>query len=639
MIPPRPSPRAQRGEKRIYNTLKRAPHSADWVVIHSKYLENPNSEVRPHQADFVILMPSLCTVICLEVKDVSYSKIEDGQWYRAGSDEPERVNPPEQAADAMWDLRREFRDTYFRKNSLIAVGCAVAFTRWKRDEGMELPRYLAQLIEIPESLNPVELSKFLMEYAEALQANNYSLRNNQVFERIQKDFDDLEKELNPTLKFTPTSELIYSANLDTLRPQLLDLTVEQLAALTEVSEHDRVAVDGAAGTGKTVLAMELASRLSESGQTVGLMCSNAVLSERFEMWARGVTESTAGTVATGTPASLPAFAFRNNPELLVRHQQRLTENPSLEESLKSAHAFSPFGWATFVKETIEDLGQDGIFDHLIVDEAQNLCDKEFLGLMNALLKGGLTHGKWAMFGDFKNQNIVNPRYSKDGRTALMELYGINFDNANLTVTLEQNCRNTHEVSAAISLWIKVPSLPMSGVHGPDVQVKYFKSDDDIETMLDETICELKQGRLQPSQIIMLSSGGDDFDASRPYCGWKLENIRQVKARSNSEEAISVSSDSASALRYSDVYDFQGLESDVVVLVLPLTGRQSLIGGTVTMPDNDLLRRTLYTGMSRAKMGLIVVAHEGYQDYLDLEPRFIKSYADRVEDLSVRTSSS
>ena len=29
-----------------------------------------------------------------------------------------------------------------------------------------------------------------------------------------------------------------------------------------------------------------------------------------------------------------------------------------------------------------------------------------------------------------------------------------------------------------------------------------------------------------------------------------------------------------------------------------------------MPDNDLLRRTLYTGMSRAKMGLIVVAHEG-----------------------------
>ena len=56
-----------------------------------------------------------------------------------------------------------------------------------------------------------------------------------------------------------------------------------------------------------------------------------------------------------------------------------------------------------------------------------------------------------------------------------------------------------------------------------------------------------------------------------------------------------------------------------------------------MPDNDLLRRTLYTGMSRAKMGLIVVAHEGYKEYLDFEPRFAQSYSDRLEELSIRTS--
>ena len=58
-----------------------------------------------------------------------------------------------------------------------------------------------------------------------------------------------------------------------------------------------------------------------------------------------------------------------------------------------------------------------------------------------------------------------------------------------------------------------------------------------------------------------------------------------------------------------------------------------------MPDNDLLRRILYTGMSRAKMGLVVVAHEGYREHLDLEPRFIKSYAGRVEELSAKTSGS
>ena len=70
--------------------------------------------------------------------------------------------------------------------------------------------------------------------------------------------------------------------------------------------------------------------------------------------------------------------------------------------------------------------------------------------------------------------------------------------------------------------------------------------------------------------------------------------------------------------------------------LPIS-RRPLIGDTVAIPDNDLLRRTLYTGMSRAKMGLIVVAHEGYKEYLDFEPRFAQSYSDRLEALSVRTS--
>lgn len=639
MIPPRPSPQAQSGEKRIYNILKHAPHSSDWTVIHSKYIKNPRNEVRPREADFVILMPSLCAVICLEVKDAFYSRIKNGQWYRGNNSRPERESPPEQAENTMWALKNEFGDRYFRKGSLIAIGCAVAFTSWKRDEKTELPRSLAQIIESPDALNSDMLSKRLVEYAESLQYRNNRLRNNLAFQLAQQEFHDLKQELNPTLQFTPSSEVIYRTELDTLRPQLLDLTVEQFEALTEVTEHDRVAIDGSAGTGKTVLAMELAKRFSESGKLVGLMCSNAVLSERFEMWAKGISESTAGKVVPGTPASLPAFALRNKPELLAKHQQRLAENPSLEESLKPSSTFSSLEWGSFVEEIIEDIGPDGVFDSLIVDEAQNLCDREFLSLMNALLKGGLKNGNWVMFGDFKNQNIVNPRLSQDGRSTLMELYGINFDNANLTVRLEQNCRNTHQVSAAISLWIKVPSLPMSGVHGPNVQVKYFQSDDDIETVLDETICELQGGRLLSSQIIMLSSGSDDFNTSRPYCGWKLENIRELKARSKSEEVLSVNSDSVSALRYSDVYDFQGLESDVVVLVLPLTERQTIIRGTTTMPDNDLLRRTLYTGMSRAKMGLIVVAHEGYREYLDLEPPFIKSYADRVEELSARTSGS
>ena len=638
MVPPRVSQKATRGEKIIYNNLKQAPHSSDWIVIHSKYIDNPANKVKPREIDFVILIPSLCVVICLEVKDVFYSRIKDGEWFRGRNDKPERRSPPEQAESAMWALKKEFEKEFFQRDSLISVGCAVGFTRWNSRKNQRLPRQLALLIESHDALNPEKLSGKLMEYAKSLQkANTRRLENNWEFELTQRKLHFLAKELNPNMKFSPSNELVFKAHLDTLRPQLLNLLEEQHEALSEMSEYDRVAVDGAAGTGKTVLAMEFARRLSESGKTVGLLCNNDVLSSRFGAWAKEISETTPGTVVAGTPVNLPEFAFRQDAEMLARHQHRLRESPELEESLKLRGAFPHLAWKTFVDLTLEDLDRKGVFDVLIVDEAQNLCDEEFLRLMDAMLKGGLTEGKWVMFGDFKNQNIVNFRTGRDGRSVLMELYGINFDNANLAMRLEQNCRNTHEIAAAISHWIKVPSLPISGVHGPLVQVKYFKTDDDLETTLDQTVGELQEGQLQSRQIVMLTSSNEDFDVTRQYGGWGLQNIREAEFQSTLEGAVSVSGDASSFLRYSDIYDFQGLESEVVVLVLPLTERQTLIGGTATMPDNDLLRKVLYTGMSRAKMGLIVVAHEGYKEHLDLEPRFAQSYSDRLEDLSLRTS--
>ena len=53
---------------------------------------------------------------------------------------------------------------------------------------------------------------------------------------------------------------IISAELETLRLRLLSLTVEQAFSLGMVKRNDRCVIDGAAGTGKTVLAMELAKR-------------------------------------------------------------------------------------------------------------------------------------------------------------------------------------------------------------------------------------------------------------------------------------------------------------------------------------------------------------------------------------------
>ena len=54
---------------------------------------------------------------------------------------------------------------------------------------------------------------------------------------------------------------------------------------------------------------------------------------------------------------------------------------------------------------LEELGPQ--FDLLVMDEAQDLCRKEILDVLNAAIQKGLSSGHWAVFGDFSRQNIYD----------------------------------------------------------------------------------------------------------------------------------------------------------------------------------------------------------------------------------------
>ena len=265
-----------------------------------------------------------------------------------------------------------------------------------------------------------------------------------------------------------------------------------------------------------------------------------------------------------------------------------------------------------------------MFDYLVVDEAQNLCDEVFLRLEDALVKGGIITGRWAMFGDFVNQDLTRNRVEGDGREALREwvrtrvngLFDTNWSNG----FLEVNCRNTQEIADEVARLVRIESPPRRGVHGPLVQTRYYGSQEELEEMLDGLTRDWHEIGYQSRQMIVLSSGGaEDLDASRSYGGWELQNIRDADLATPQEleEVMWVSGDSSPrTLRYSDVYEFQGLESDLAILILPVTEDQVVLAGNVTLPYEDHLNRVLYTGMSRATTMLIIVAHESYRGMLE-----------------------
>jgi len=48
-----------------------------------------------------------------------------------------------------------------------------------------------------------------------------------------------------------------------------------------------------------------------------------------------------------------------------------------------------------------------MYDEIIIDEAQDLLRDKYLDVIDLILKGGLSAGRWRMFGDFEKQAIFS----------------------------------------------------------------------------------------------------------------------------------------------------------------------------------------------------------------------------------------
>ena len=621
-------------EKMFFETFRCVTNSVvkEWVIFHA--FEIPGSRT----IDFVLLDKTFLSCICLEVVS---EQTEEG---------PIKISDGAKIA-----LQNRFPEHFKNAGSRLALGHVVVYPTGEQYDVDELPEHLKQIFsedvdspklelfteynEVCDALDRSKLGETLEEYARELHLSaklhlftniddrdKGQLERNELLEKFESHHSK-----GATIMKTAT---IFSTNLDTLNRELLRLTIEQYTSLDRIKNNPRCIIDGAAGTGKTVLAMQLAKRRAEEHkETVALICSNANLSHRFEKWATGISKDVEGKIVAGTPATLLLSVFEDNDDLKDKYKEILkppqSDNPEerpsnkLEETLRLGAIDN--GWYHFIRDAVNDLTENNFsnyFDYLIVDEAQNLLNPLFLNLMNELLKDGLDNGCWTMFGDLK-QSIVLLDRKLEWEKVLIE-FGI--DHKWSYDELKTNCRNTHQIAYAVSSLSRVESSPLSGVHGPDVQIEYFKGQKQLEDKLDSLITTSQSEGLESRQIILLSSTvGTEFGTSQSkYGGWKLCNIRKVpevdigniSKSGESSDILRYSDVPPDILRYSDVYDFQGLESDLVILVIYRTSDQVSFEGTVLIENEKHLNKVLYIGMSRAKTMLIVLADKDWEETIN-----------------------
>ena len=580
MIPETISPAAPPSEQLVFRLLRDDPAADGWVVIHSS--GHGVDAGRPREIDFLVLIPNY-GILCVEVKGGGF-RVENGQWRSRASGQPVE-HPVRQAENAMYALKSELARQFGASSDVahLPLDCAVVFTDVDWLDGIRRPP--RPVIDYSDLRSNLSLGGRLQ--AAALRMRPAAGRRAGAPPLTAAMANRLRQYLAPDF----TMELVAAVGpqLDIIDDQLIRLTEEQYAALDLARDNDRCLFRGAAGTGKTMLALECARRAATAGHRVALGCYNRLLGHWLAQQTQGVAGIAAGAfwdalmrpVIVGSPVG---------PDFAAAEQGGVAERDWYEQV-----------YPEYARRALRHAGPQ--FDVLILDEAQDLCQSPYLELLDLALAGGLAQGRWAMLGDFTNQAIYLSQ-AADPERALLE-YFPHPARRNLYI----NCRNTPPIArdTARVAGYAAPETRLREVPAPHPQYLYWQDTGQLSDLLDEEVHRLLGQDVRIGEIAVLATGrleNTGLDVARSYGSYPLADYSRGQRLHTPATDSAGGAGSGPHLKFCTVQSFKGLESNVVILILG------------SLRDRPFDAANAYIGMSRARGALTVLAQAGLQSEVE-----------------------
>ena len=337
------------------------------------------------------------------------------------------------------------------------------------------------------------------------------------------------------------------------------LTDQQARVLRAVSMHRRAAISGGAGTGKTVLALQKARQLAESGASTLLVCFNRGLADHLKF------------VATGTD-NLQAMTFHQLCEWrvgVIKTETGLDLFFEAQTNLRGADKFQvqlPHALAVSTEQS------PFRYDAIIVDEGQDF-HPEFWLPIECLLRDSSTSTLYVFFDH--NQMLYQP--IKDMPIAEPPFL--------LTV----NCRNTRHIHGATYRFYTGAETDAPEIEGVPIELIAAPSLAAQARKLHAAIVGLIAEHAVPAEDIAVLYLGRDKKAAYSL----LQSHPLPKPAQWAEECHRQNG----AVLLDTVSRFKGLEAAIV-----------FVWGLDSIPP-DIRRQLLYVGFSRAKSRLYLVGTE------------------------------
>lgn len=534
------------GERDVFNMLAGGP--ADWVVLHSLDLAPWNRGLRT-EIDFVVVAPDT-GILCIEVKSHDAISFENDRW------QPSTIkrSPFKQASDGRHALYRGLKEIAPQLKHVPIVHCCI-FPNAQFDLGRNLSIHGWELMDVrvfrgfPSAESFCAELKARMIKSIASDANLQRLTN----PLSQWQIDDLIGSCLPIQKRRPDAR----EEIVRREEQIERILREQQKPVLRLAElNDRVVVSGGAGTGKTLIALEIARRVAEDGRRVGLLCFNQMIGDWLEKKAENLEPKL--------------------PNLLVGRAVRVMAQMA---EIKIPEQPSTNFWENELPQMLEqrltdpDFSSVAAFDYLVIDEAQDLLARPALWCcVVGFLIGGLSKGKFCLFGDFDNQIL--------GDREIMEEQLIATDASAQPVRwkLAENCRNYRIVGDTALQMAGLNSKVYSGYMrvGGGVQnynISFYTNESEQLNQLSQWLKEFRAQRYKPSEITILS-----FRAGEACAAAQLRD-RGLK--------IAPAWQGGDHTGYASVHAFKGLENKIILLT------------DVLLEERDFHRYLFYTAMTRA----------------------------------------
>ena len=559
-------------EKHIFEWFRDDPRTADWIVLHSLGIANHNRVIHG-ETDFFVLAPYM-GVFALEVKG-GRVKRQNGIWSftnRYGVVSTKERGPFDQAWDGVHSIIKDIQGKLdpahqYLKGIFFGIGVMfpdVEYTTVGCDEEQW------QVFDCNDGNNVFDYIHRLFDGACDKWKNIYG--KDVPFSKLPSD-DDV-RYIASLLRGDFDKAVAISVQIKYAEEELIKLTNEQYRCIDQLDDNKRCLIEGGAGTGKTLLAIEEAKKASASGYKVALFCYNKNLGDWLEKYFEDVPENL-------RPSYVGTFH---------RYMIRVTKKAGVRLAFPDSEDDIFFYSEDLPEKAIEALVQlrDDKFDKIIIDEAQDLVAEKYLNVFDKCLCGGLARGMWTFLGDFSQQAIYSNSLSGTEMKEMIE-ERTSFIRFKLTI----NCRNTKTICDEITLVtdFQAPSSVWSKVDGLPVQYLTYSDRKEAKTKVEETIRTLLDAHISPKKISILSPVKRENSVISDITEYE---IKDYKTYGNNK------------LSFCTIQAFKGLENSVIILV-----------DIETIADKQLM----YVALSRARTGLYVIESENArQEYVNVQMR-------------------